>query len=926
MTTARRYLALVLSGMLIAAVALTNTNPTAEAANTAPFTARFATNANGAILSFGNNLLTCPDSSVPYCERGRAGSPYDNNNFAMVNLDADNDPSTVNSSSSTLQLPDGATVLFAGLYWGARLDGGSSGSAGNAARADRFSLKVPGAGSYQTLTGQMIAQYTSQANAYQAFYDVTSLVSQAGNGQYWGANIQTGTGYDRYAGWAITVAYTAPGYPLRNLTVFDGFNVVGSGYPLTIQVSGFTAPRDGPVDAQLSMIAYEGDLSQTGDYTLLNQTQLATGVSPGSNFFNSINSAAGASVTTRTPAHRNMLGYDIKNLGASGVIPNSATSARFSFSSSGDVYYPGMLALAINLYAPDFASSTKSAVNLTSTDGAKPGDRMQYTLTYANTGQDPATNVRACDPLPDGLTYVPESLELLAAPGRSDTPVSLDKGGSSVGSVSGGNVCVYLGRGATNTAGGTLMVGDITSFRFEAIIGDDAGGTTLRNIAHLNYLTGTTRVTGLFDTPPADTPVARKADVSINKSLTPSAAIAGFPEKATLVVTNAGPNLATGVTVSDPLPTDFTVRRVTWEIVNPSGGPSGTCPAPAAGTPVVCQVPDLPSGRSVEVAIEGAMASSSTATTLSNVASVATTSFDPDLSNNVAAASVPMTRQADLAITKTASKDNPAPGEMITWTLTVTNQCKDGPESCMSDAVDVVLSDSVQDPSKMILTEVTGGDGSTPGQGDVPVTCPAPPDTPPAAALAPRGFTCRVATQDGRLRPGETAVVQATAYIMGNLGGGETIKNTATVTSATYDPIPSDNRDEASVETGEPTSRIKLTKEGPATVVAGGRADYTIKVENLGPSDATNVQVEDRLSSAGLTADAATRFWTDRGEPCGTAGPTVSCVLAALPGPGPGGGQGAVATVRITGALLEAGPPSPLETITNTAEVTCGGG
>src|SRR5690606_8256211 len=107
----------------------------------------------------------------------------------------------------------------------------------------------------------------------------------------------------------------------------------------------------GTVDTQLTMVAYEGDLAQTGDYTRLNSTQLATDLSPGSNFFDSANGLNGQSVTTRDPAHRNMLGFDVKNLGASEAIGNGDTSARFTFSSRGDVYYPGVLSTAINLYA-----------------------------------------------------------------------------------------------------------------------------------------------------------------------------------------------------------------------------------------------------------------------------------------------------------------------------------------------------------------------------------------------------------------------------------------------------------------------------------------------------------------------------------------------------------------------------------------------
>src|SRR4051794_24326690 len=104
-------------GLLTMVVAL---GPSAQAANTVAFTPKFSANANGAILTVGNNLLTC--SAFDFgCAAARAGGAQDNNGLTMVNLDADSDFTTENSSMSRLNLPPGSTVLWAGLYWGARL-------------------------------------------------------------------------------------------------------------------------------------------------------------------------------------------------------------------------------------------------------------------------------------------------------------------------------------------------------------------------------------------------------------------------------------------------------------------------------------------------------------------------------------------------------------------------------------------------------------------------------------------------------------------------------------------------------------------------------------------------------------------------------------------------------------------------------------
>jgi uncharacterized repeat protein (TIGR01451 family) len=899
---------------MVAALAAVVDFGDAHAADEADFKNRFEANANGAILSIGNSLLTC-SSSANFCTQARNGSAYDNNNFAMVQLDADSDSSTFNSSSSELILPDGAEVLFAGLYWGARLTAGSAGTSGSLADADKIAFKVPGAASYETLKGTIIARNTQSYNAYQTFVDVTDRVKAAGDGDYWGANVQAGTGWDRYAGWAMTVAYTAPGLPLRNLTVFDGFDTVGPGHSQSITVSGFTTPVSGPVDAQISMVAYEGDLAQTGDYTKLQNTQLATPVSPGSNFFDSINSRAGASVTTRNPAYKNMLGFDIKNLGAPGVLDNDDSSATFSFSSAGDVYYPGVLALAIDLYAPDFSTSSKTGVNLTHPNRpANPGDTLRYTLVFGNTGHDGAKDVWSCDPLPDGVEYIHGSLELLGSPDPAvTTPVFVSDDGTDPTSVgmyvpADHALCMNLGVDAggfdpdDNTGGGSLDVLEATFYQFDVTVKDTAGGTTLRNMAPLNYTTETLKVDAVYTTPPVDIAVSLMADVRIVKTLDPPAeAIAGQAGETTLTVTNDGPNLATGVQVTDPLPLDYLASSVAWSSSNPSGQ-TGSCAVPPAGGVVSCALPDMPDGQQIAIVIQGQPSAASTATSLSNIASVSTTSFDPDLTNNVDTVSVPMTHQADLKITKTPSPQTVTPGAKVSWTLTATNA---GP----SDATEVVLSDTVPDSSKLVLTAAAAG------AGDVTVDCP-----PTTAFPTSSGFQCKVNTADeGRLRPGETALVKVEGYLLGSVTSGQ-VENSASVTSATFDPNQGDNITTATLDPGTPVTDIQFAKTGPASAVAGGRVAYTLTATNSGPSDASDVRIVDVLPAA-LLVDSSTKVTSDRGT-CSISGQTVTCDIANLPGPSAPGGAGATVNVTITGAQVD---PARTQAFTNTATLTCGG-
>src|SRR5262245_54681490 len=88
-----------------------------------PFTPRFSTNDTGDIVLVSNTVLRANPAGVNGSQAANAqngvGSPLDNNSFTMINVDVDDDSTTFNSSRADLNLPAGATVLFAGLYWGA---------------------------------------------------------------------------------------------------------------------------------------------------------------------------------------------------------------------------------------------------------------------------------------------------------------------------------------------------------------------------------------------------------------------------------------------------------------------------------------------------------------------------------------------------------------------------------------------------------------------------------------------------------------------------------------------------------------------------------------------------------------------------------------------------------------------------------------
>ena len=101
------------------------------------------------------------------------------------------------------------------------------------------------------------------------------------------------------------------------------------------------------------------------------------------------------------------------------------------------------------------------------------------------------------------------------------------------------------------------------------------------------------------------------------------------------------------------------------------------------------------------------------AASLSNTASVASTTADPNPANNTATAVTTVTASADLAITKTGPATVVAAGS-VAYTLTVRNN---GP----SDAANLTVTDTL--PAGVTFVSATGTGWACSNTGNVSVTC-----------------------------------------------------------------------------------------------------------------------------------------------------------------------------------------------------------
>jgi hypothetical protein len=344
---------------------------TASAADRA-FAPRYQTHTRGDITMAANTLLSCPEGAAN-CDAARAGSGSSanlaNNGWAMANVDVDSDVTTFNSSSADLSIPAGATVSFAGLYWGADTSAGGGGAAAPApAFANSVLLKAPGAGAYAPVTGALDTS-TTWPTRFQGFADVTAQVAAAGAGSYTVANLQAGTGNDRYGGWTLVVAYRSSAQPARDLSVYDGLATVATGSPQTIALNGIETPPSGTVQGSLGIVSWESELGLAPDSATLNGTAVSDAAHPATNFFNSSIAAGGSRVTTKSPDYSNQLGFDTGLVGIDGLIPAGSTSASLQLSTSSDTYFAGVVTLATDRPAEPPTNDSLPTLSGTPSDG-----------------------------------------------------------------------------------------------------------------------------------------------------------------------------------------------------------------------------------------------------------------------------------------------------------------------------------------------------------------------------------------------------------------------------------------------------------------------------------------------------------------------------------------------------------------------------
>jgi uncharacterized repeat protein (TIGR01451 family) len=292
-------------------------------------------------------------------------------------------------------------------------------------------------------------------------------------------------------------------------------------------------------------------------------------------------------------------------------------------------------ATATTVVAANANQSDLAVTSVATPNPVSPGNNITYTQVVTNNGPAVVTNgtttsVTFTDTIPANTTLA----KAFVAP-AGWTCNTIPVGPLGVGTFT-----------CTLNAGQTLAVGATVNFPMVVAVSLTAtSGTTISNTANINMPCSATQdplCANNTATSSVLVALPTQADVSITKSASPEPVNQGTNLTYTLQVTNAGPAIAKGVTVTDVIP-----AQVTYVSSSSSIGAT-LCTYTAATTTLSCPIGTMSVGSVVVITINATASTFSSASLSTNTATVTATTSDPNLSNNTASAT--STIQASTAV------------------------------------------------------------------------------------------------------------------------------------------------------------------------------------------------------------------------------------------------------------------------------------
>nr|WP_299487515.1 gliding motility-associated C-terminal domain-containing protein [uncultured Allomuricauda sp.] len=425
------------------------------------------------------------------------------------------------------------------------------------------------------------------------------------------------------------------------------------------------------------------------------------------------------------------------------------------------------------------------------------GDIISFTINLSNTGADAATGVSIENLVPSGF----------------GTITGINNGGT-----------FNFGSGIVTWTGLTVPVGtNTTVLTFNATVGTPTGA--LGEFMHIAEVTFSNQ----FDsdsTPNNDdgdqseddedaiTAAPEQADLSLTKivvdnDLTPNV---GDEISFEITISNAGPNDATNVVVTDLLPTgfDYVLYSATAGIYNDTTGE--------------WQVGTVTGGSSETLIIDVLVNAAGNYVNTAQITASDAFDIDSTPSNGVSAEDdqddVTITPAAlvDLSLTKSVDNANPIVNTNVVFTLTVSNT---GP----SDATAIQVTDQLPSGFTYVSDDGGGNYDDTTGIWNV-------------GALINGGNTSLNITATVNPTGSYVNIAEITAQ-------GETDSD-----STPNNAVAGEDDQDQVVINAAPLVDISVTKTADdLTPNVGDPIEFTITVQNDGPNDATNVVVTDVLAS-----------------------------------------------------------------------------
>jgi uncharacterized repeat protein (TIGR01451 family) len=338
------------------------------------------------------------------------------------------------------------------------------------------------------------------------------------------------------------------------------------------------------------------------------------------------------------------------------------------------------------------------------------------------------------------------------------------------------------------------------------------------------------------------------ANLGVTATDAPDPVAAGSNLTYTGGVTNAGPDTATNVSLQIPLHSGLLFQS----IVAPAGF---TCVTPAVGANgmITCTIASLANGANLPFSLVTQVNPS-----LNNGPDgiiqqgflIGSSTNDPTIPNNSLTVDTAYTTpDANLVATNSASPATVAPGAVITYTQTLTNN---GPDT----AVNATFNQTV--PVGTVFESFT----------------------PPAGWTCALPGTGAINCSKAMMLSGEVAAFTLVVRVAGT----GTIGSTVTGDSDTYDPDTTNNSATAATNVvAAPNADLAVTKTTTATSApVGSTFNYTVTVTNNGPDAASSVTMTDVLPASLLFRQITAAAGFTCTTPAFRTNGTVSCTAATL--------------------------------------------